>query len=129
MASGKNNISISSLLDSSSTPSSQPPGQAQKPTSSSSKSAVNNGRKPIAILEMVSKFQTSFNAGPVESEVIIIDDSQESTSSGEAESSSTQVPKPEPKPKLEPKLKPVSKRVSTKCSKGKYSANENSYFN
>ena len=59
---------------------------------------------------MVSKFQTSFNAGPVESEVIIIDDSQESTSSGEAESSSTQVPKPEPKPKLEPKLKPVSKR-------------------
>ena len=31
---------------------------------------------------MVSKFQTSFNAGPVESEVIIIDDSQESTSSG-----------------------------------------------
>ena len=38
---------------------------------------------------MVSKFQTSFNAGPVESEVIIIDDSQESTSSGEAESSST----------------------------------------
>ena len=94
---------------------------------------------------MVSKFQTSFNAGPVESEVIIIDDSQESTSSGEAESSSTQVPKPEPKPKLEPKLKPVSKRITTccqisnilktiqnnqtKCSKGKYSANENSYFN
>ena len=76
MASGKNNISISSLLDSSSTPSSQPSGQGTKPTSSSSKSTVNNGRKPIAILEMVSKFQTSFNAGPVESEVIIIDDSQ-----------------------------------------------------
>ena len=94
---------------------------------------------------MVSKFQTSFNAGPVESEVIIIDDSQESTSSGEAESSSTQVPKPEPKPKLEPKLKPVSKRVSPPVAKSatsskqyktikpnvqrKYSANENSYFN
>lgn len=124
MASGKNNISISSLLDSSSTPSSQPPGQAQKPTSSSSKSTVNNGRKPIAILEMVSKFQTSFNAGPVESEVIIIDDSQESTSSGEAESSSTQVPKPEPKPKLEPKLKPVSKRVSPPVAKSATSSKQ-----
>ena len=73
---------------------------------------------------MVSKFQTSFNAGPVESEVIIIDDSQESTSSGEAESSSTQVPKPEPKPKLEPKLKPVSKRVSPPVAKSATSSKQ-----
>lgn len=120
MASGKNNISISSLLDSSSTPSSQLPGQAQKLTSSStsSKNTVHNDRKAIPILEMVSKFQTSFNAGPVESEVIVIDDSQESTSSGEAELGSLQIPKPEPK------SKPVSKRVSPPATKSTTSSKQ-----
>ncbi|RCK63560.1 Histone promoter control protein 2 [Candida viswanathii] len=72
-----NNISISSLLDSGS--SSSPPQQQGSSTSASSGNANRNGtrggsQRPVPLLEMVSKYKTSFNLTTEDPEIIMIND-------------------------------------------------------